>query len=347
VKLAAISLLATSSLSWMLGCSVDLPPYYGEDGGDADADSDSDTDSDSDADTDSDSDSDSDSDGDYDCANLPAGPFGITEVPGAIASEDVAFDDAGNLIGSDDTAIFRSPFGGSPSLWVTGTNFRAGLRMLPSGDLVYCDNNQNILVRVDEYGTKHNIVISGLSYPNGLTVDQAGFVYVTSHDSGHVFRVDPYTGDYTTIVSGMSSPNGIVFNEDYTALYIGNFDGNPVIWRLPIDGDGNPGALETYATGVGSGWLDGLAVDACGNLYVCDYQCLGDWDDTCVYKIEPGGVVGTSPIINSSFHQYLPNMDWGSGIGGWKTQTLYFSGGWEHKVWAVDIGVPGKPGVYP
>ncbi len=350
-RLAILILLAGFSL--VASCGVDMPPYYGDDtdsSSDSDGDSDTDTDTDSDGDSDADSDTDGDVDTDttYDCDNLPPGPFDITQIAGAIASEDLAFDADGNLIGSDDTAIFRSPMGGSPSLWVSGTYFRAGMRLLPSGDLVYADDNQNILVRVDQDGLKHNIVISGLAYPNGITVDRDGFVYVTSHNSGHVFRVDPYSGEHTTIASGMTSPNGITFNADYTALYIGEFDGNPVIWTLPIDADGNPGDLEVFADGVGSGYLDGMGVDACGNLYVCDYECFGDWDDTCIYKISPeGDVLDPAPFINSSFHQYLPNMEWGAGSGGWEYKTLYFSGGWEHHVWSADIGVPGKPRVYP
>jgi len=357
------SLLKHSNLALLLAailllpaCAENIPPYFGGDtdtstdgDSDSDSDSDSDTDSDSDLDSDSDSDTDVDTETEYDCSTLPPGPFEIYQVPQAIASEDLGFDADGNLVGSDDTAIFRSPYGGSPQLWVSGTNFRAGLRMLPTGDAIYCDDNANTLVRVDQEGNKHVINIPGLSYPNGLTVDQDGYAYVTSHNSGQVFRVEPYSGAYTQIASGLSSPNGITFNEDYTALYIGCFDGDPRIWKIPIDGDGNPGVMEVFATGVGSGYLDGLGVDICGNLYVCDYACMGNWDDTCIYRISPEGVVLTpAPFVQSTgYGQYLPNMEWGTGLGGWLPNTLYFSGGWEHHVWAADIGVPGKAKVYP
>ena len=41
--------------------------------------------------------------------------------------------------------------------------------------------------------------------------------------------------------------------------------------------------LVSWSTGVGTGWHDGLAVDACGNVYMCDYNV------TAIYRITPDG----------------------------------------------------------
>ena len=68
-----------------------------------------------------------------DCANIPQGPFELVKLNGPMASEDLAFDREGHLIGSNDNAIFKSVYGGQPQVFVPNINFRAGLRYLPSG----------------------------------------------------------------------------------------------------------------------------------------------------------------------------------------------------------------------
>ncbi len=279
----------------------------------------------------------------YDCANLPQGPLSLTTLSGPVASEDLAFDNAGNLVGSNDSAIFKSPYNGSPSAFVPSFEFRAGLRYTSKGVLVVNDDYSGSLVRVDAEGLKHTI-LSGLSYPNGMEVDQKGFVYISEHDASRIRRVDPDTGEFTILSTGViASPNGLSFNPDYTALYIGGFSGEGIIYKLPIDADGNPGELEEWATGVGTGWLDGLAVDVCGNVYVCDYEA------SRIYRIAPNGVDRTLIIDAGQGEEmiYMPNMQWGSGVGGWERMKLYIPEGWTHDVFEVDIGVPSKRRNYP
>ena len=67
----------------------------------------------------------------YDCDDLPKGPFNLKPLVGPVASEDLAFDAEGNLVGSDDTTIFKSPYSGSPVPFVPSFEFRAGLRFTP------------------------------------------------------------------------------------------------------------------------------------------------------------------------------------------------------------------------
>ncbi|HTM19704.1 MAG TPA: SMP-30/gluconolactonase/LRE family protein [Kofleriaceae bacterium] len=277
---------------------------------------------------------------DVDCASIPAGPFTLTRVPDteAIASEDLAFDGDGNLVGSNDTSIFKSPRTGMRKTFVSSLSFRAGMRFAANGDLLVNNDSNGSLVRVLPTGDKTPI-LTGLSYPNGMEAGLDGFIYITEHDAKRVRRVNPVTGEFTVISNNqIDNPNGITFNPDYTALYIDGFSGVGTIYKLPIDAAGNPGELVPWATGVGTGYLDGMAVDACGNLYVADYGA------SIIYRISPDGQTKT-PIIQSEI--YMPNMQWGSGIGGWELTHLYIPSGWDHDVWEVDVGVPAKPRPFP
>jgi hypothetical protein len=277
----------------------------------------------------------------YDCDDLPQGPFSLSKLSGPMASEDLAFDPYGHVIGSNDKAIFKSGYNEAAQVFVPNIKFRAGLRYLPNGHLVVCNNNKGELVRIDGEGVQHT-VLTGLSYPNGLTVDMDGWVYVTEHDANKVLRVHPFTGETTILTTAISSPNGITFSPDYTTLYIGGFSGKKIIYAMSISPDGVPGKLIKWAKGVGSGWLDGMAVDACGNVYIADYGT------TKILKLPPDGSSWEVFIDGSTVDgAYLPNMQWGSGIGGWSSTALYLPDGWNKGVFEVEIGVPTKSRPYP
>ena len=277
-----------------------------------------------------------------DCSALPPGPFQLQKLSGPMASEDLGFDADGNVVGSNDKAIFRSKYGGSPQLFVPNFNFRAGMRFLPSGDLLVNKDTTGQLVRIAPDGTQ-TVVLNNLAYPNGMAVDQGGFAWVTEHDADRVLRVDPYAKTYDVIAKGtVKNPNGICFSPDYTTVYVAGFSGVGTIYAFPVNPDGTVGQVHAFATKVGTGWLDGIGVDVCGNLYIADYYA------TKIYRFPPDGSSYKTVVDGSKGNNvYLPNMDWGSGIGGWDAMKLYLPDGWNKGVFEVDVGVPGKPRVYP
>ena len=271
-----------------------------------------------------------------DCDKLSEGPFTLSKLDGPMASEDLAFDDLGNVVGSNDKAIFRSPYNGQPQLWVPNISFRAGLRMLPTGDLLVNNDQKGQLLRINPDGVI-SVVLNNLKYPNGMCIHLNGMAYVTEHDAARVLMVEPYSGEKTIISEGqISNPNGVAFSPDYTKLFVAGFSGAKKIYMFPVDDNGVPGEVQIWAQNVGTGWLDGIGIDACGNLYIADYgstQILRFPPDGSTYKI----------IAQGSGGQYLPNIQWGSGIGGWDPMKIYMPDGWNKGVFEVDLGVPGPP----
>ena len=278
----------------------------------------------------------------FDCTALSDGPFQLVKLNGPIASEDLAFDDEGNLVGSNDNAIFKSPYQGSPQVWVPNIEFRAGLRFLPTGDLVVNNDNTGQFLRVEPDGTIH-VVLNNLAYPNGLAVHLDGWVVVTEHDAKRVLKVDPYAGTSTIISQGtIKNPNGAAFSPDYSRLYIAGFSGVGTIYAFPVSEQGEVGEMFTWKTDVGTGWLDGIGIDLCSNLYIADYYA------TKVFRFDKDGNNQTTVLQGQQgSNTYLPNMQWGSGLGGWDSKKIYLPDGWNKDVFEVDMGVPGIPKPYP
>jgi hypothetical protein len=277
-----------------------------------------------------------------DCENIPQGPFQLVQLPGSeVASEDLAFDGKGYLVGSDNYDLYKTLPSGKKTVFSVGLDFRAGLAYLPNGWLVICDDTLGRLVKIDPDGVQYDLVPGGLAYPNGITVDLKGFVYVSEHDAGQVIRVHPFTGDYTVIAEGLVNPNGVIFNPTYDELYIGSFCGGWV-YKLSIAEDGTPGRLDFWKdmTPYTTGCLDGSAVDACGNVYFADYNGGGLW------RIPPDGGEPTKIVGYIAPDIYLPNFKWGQGPG-WDPLSLYAPHGWQHHVYRIQIGVPSAPVAFP
>ncbi len=274
----------------------------------------------------------------WDCNNLDDGPFTLEKIPGAIASEDLAFHSSGALIGSNNKALFKTMAGGKAKIWVPGVNTRSGMRLLPNGTLAVCDDKLGRILLFTPDG-EEKVLVQGLKYPNGITVDLKGFIYVTEHDADRVLRIHPYSGKYTVLTKEITKPNGVHFDPTYSRLYIGSF-GSGWLYTLALSPDGYPGKLSKWATVPGwKGLLDGIGVDICGNVYVCEY---GDSD---LWRFPPEGGEGVK-IIDGGKGVYIPNLQWGIGMG-WDPLSIYLPDGWKHTLYRVKLGVPGMKVPHP
>jgi len=81
------------------------------------------------------------------------------------------------------------------------------------------------------------------------------------------------------------------------------------------------------------GGLDGLNVDACGTVYVTEY-ILGR-----VWRKKIGGQAEVAVELPA---QWIPNMHWGSGLGGWDDSMLFVADRDEGRMFGLSIGRKGK-----
>ena len=276
-----------------------------------------------------------------DCANIPQGPFSYTVKLGQKASEDMDFDNAGFLIGSENGNLFKSTFGGQSQIWIPGSgDFIAGLRFTSNGTLVYANVNANALFKIVPPGSK-SFVIGGLSYPNGMDADQNGNIVVAEQSASQVRRVNPDTGKFDILGTNLNSPNGVSFSPDYKTLYVGSFGGN-IIYKITLDAQDQPASQGVFIENFSqNGTFDGMGVDACGNVYVCEYIAAKVW------RIPPDGQNPHVVVDLSAETGWIPNMQWGSGIGGWDPLVLYVRDISSGKMYEVPVGVPSKPRKYP
>ncbi|MCK9462988.1 MAG: SMP-30/gluconolactonase/LRE family protein [Proteobacteria bacterium] len=304
----------------------------------ADTDSDSDTDADAgtDAGTDSDADTDSDTESDA-CDSLPAAPLFVEELSGPVGFKDVVFDTDGFVIGAgpDGDNLFKAATESAAYLFVDGVEAAQGMDVLPGGDLVAATSNYG-LVRIDPAGTVTSLV-PALHMLYGVMVGPDGMVYCA--DNTNLYRVDPSDGAYDLIVSGISA-RGADFSPDHTRLYISSNAADIVtgagrIYVAELDDELEIIAAPTLFASIpdAGNWLDGIRVDACGNVYVPSYGTHS------LYRISEAGEVSTY-YSWAEPNRYGHGLKWGSGVGGWDDMSIFLPQPYDgNTVVRLEVGV--------
>ncbi len=273
-----------------------------------------------------------------DCSNLPAPE--VHQLAGPIAAADVAFDDQGHLVGSNTQDIFRTASSTStPALWVPGLANRSAVRRLSDGRIaVVQEMFRRVLVLLPDGSSE--LLASNLVYPFGLVEGLDGAVYIG--DDTSIVRVDPDSGEAET---WLATPNFVSrwmsFDRDYEGMFVGGR--TKTIHRVPIDGSGAAGApvewgtLPIPASDDGLTLVDGLGVDACGNLYVAEFYSKG------LYRISAEGGEGER-LVEWTELEYGHGLQWGSGMGDWSETSLFLPQPYnDFNVVQVEIGVPSRP----
>mgnify|MGYP005837180529 CR=1 FL=1 len=250
---------------------------------------------------------------------------------------DIAFDHDGYLAGFDGTALVRSTRDFQRQVISSSVTTVEGMEYLSDGRLAVADTTYGVLL----FGPDGSFV--------HLAPDILGFAIVRGPDehlyvtdmASRVYRIQPHTGvveiwidfeDFPELAHQM--PRTLNFSLDYKKAYIGTF-GEPV-YEVDLDPNFNPRSAPRLFVNLweGAQWVDGLAVDQCGNLY------FPIWP-THLLRVTPEGQI-------SSYHtfvetEYGHGLKWGSGKGGWRTDALYMPQPYHsNTVVEVVVGVPGR-----
>lgn len=249
-------------------------------------------------------------------------------------TEDLAFDGAGNIVGKDGNEIIGvdaddmvTPIGN-----LAGQAY--GLRYGITGDLFVARPQLGTIVRVAPDGTVTDFA-TGLAGPNGVYPDLDGNVWVTEFGGGNVLKFDDM-GVSTDIATGQPSPNGVVYDPTRDLVFFTQYQAGKVM-RVESAGGGTP----VEVADIGNAALDGLLMDACGNVYAVDNG------QSRLFRIDldPAGAMIGEPVLLASFPANVANAQFGSGPG-WDPNSIYAAGN-PGEVYSVPAGVAGAPVATP
>ncbi len=265
--------------------------------------------------------------------------FGSTDGPGLSARfgplQNLVMDASGNAYVAEASRIRKITPGGVVSTLASGFSTLVGIAVGPDGNLVVGDNSTNRLSRVNATtGAVTPLAGSGsagdLDGPaasatftqiQNVAVGPDGTVYVAQYN-GTIRKLSP--GGTVSTLAGSPGTSGYVDAQGSAARFA-----NPA--GLAVDAQGNvlvgewfgsairkiapDGTVSTWVGGPGSAFVDGpaatarfdrpirLAVDAAGNVYVCDLY------NQAVRKVAPNGTVTTlvgSPSLRGTRPGALP-----------------------------------------
>lgn len=264
------------------------------------------------------------------CANLPAGPLTPVEVTDKFnGSEDFTFDDAGGMVSRDGQAVIRIDAANMTTMLGTLPQSSFGLRYGSTKDLFIALPNQGKIVKLAAMGGAITDFVTGLAGPNGVYPDLDGNLWVTEFSGGRVVKVDAQ-GQKTTIVSNVNSPNGVVLDTTRNLLFYTAYNDGEVYRIAPT------GGMQTLVGSVNNAALDGLVLDACGNVYAVDQG------NSRIYRfnLDAGGVLVGQPELIADLPTNVANAQFGQ--TGFDANTLYATGN-PGVVYAIPVGVGGAP----
>jgi hypothetical protein len=261
--------------------------------------------------------------------NLPVAAVFHANVPD---SDDFTFDNEGYFLVRSGRDIARLTYGGMPEMVMRNVvgdrNTIDSLRVLSGGDIVIADYTSDELVRLDPNGGRKRL--ASLKSPNKLTHGPGGKLYVVGIE-GDIYVVDPESGKNSLLGRVDGRLRGLTFSLDYKTLYAS--DGrNNVVYGLALRADGTAEAPRVFARNLGGG-PDGMATDACGNIYIADHS------SPTIRRVTPKGVVETVANLDRT----TSSIAFGSGKQGWDAKTLYTVSVERGGSYEIKLGLPAAP----
>lgn len=267
--------------------------------------------------------------GGSECTNLPAGPITPTLVSSAFnGSEDLAFDGMGGLVAKNGSEVVRIDSSGAQTTLATAIPQAYGLRYGAAGDLFVALPSAGKVIKITA-GVASDFAV-GLSGPNGVYGDFDGNVWVTEFSGGRIVKLDA-TAASTPIAQGLNSPNGIVLDVVRNTLFFTSYSQGRLLRVDPA------GGTPTEVGQISGAALDGLVLDACGNIYAVDQ---GN-DRLYRFNLDSSGALIGQPELIAQFPANIANAQFGAGPG-WNATSLYAAGN-PGRVYEIPVGITGAP----
>ena len=206
-------------------------------------------------------------------------------VSGLKFTEGPAWSPEGFLLFSDIPAnrIYRWDEGRQPDVFREPSHNSNGLAFDARGRLLACEHGARRVSRTEADGSvtvlAERFEGKRLNSPNDLTLHSDGSIYFTDPPYGvkpkareldfqGVYRIAP-DGTLTLLVKDMFRPNGIALSPDERHLYVDDSQKKLVmVYDVQRDGSAANGRLLIDLAVYGARGVDGMKVDARGNLYV-------------------------------------------------------------------------------
>jgi sugar lactone lactonase YvrE len=259
----------------------------------------------------------------------------VTTMRNISPSGDLAFDHQGYLLLVDGRDIARMAKGQDAVPFIENALLPGrslfGMCVGADGSVYFTDSRSDNLFRVQAGGGRRSFT---LDRPIQMVQGPSGNLYVTTV-GGEILSLDPRTG--RIVVEGRFPLNlrGLAFSPDYQTLYVADRDGRS-LRSFEVGPDGSLGPARMFARGLGPG-LDGITVDACGNVY------LADRTGAPLLRVTPAGRIETVTNISGS----LSALAFGSGRQGWDARSLYAVSELRGGLYEIKLDVPGAPPLPP
>lgn len=269
------------------------------------------------------------------CAAIPDGPITPLRLGQPfLGSEDFAFDGRGNIVGKRGNAVVLINTQGGLTELAALPGQVYGLRYHPNGSLVAAIPGAGKLVSVAPNGEVTDLA-TGLGTPNGVYVDFDGNVWVTEFGGSKVTKLGA-DGARSVVVSGTDlaqAANGVVLDEAKRVLFYTEY-AKGKIHRVAID---EPEAAPVLVATIPGAALDGITLDACGNVYAVDQG------RSRVFRVRVGadGAASAEPELLATLPTNVANAQFGAGEG-FDPEMLYVTGN-PGTVYALPVGVRGAP----
>jgi SMP-30/Gluconolactonase/LRE-like region len=247
----------------------------------------------------------------------------------------ISFDTDGNLVSMDQSTnnILRATRSGDASLFTADAGFVEQIETAPNGDILVVRSDSVARLSADGSVTRIGGDISG-GY--GITIGPDGNAYVSGASGVH--RINLATNEMQLVLSPqlVRSPHDVDFSLDSRTMYVGTIQNQ--LWAVPVDDDLTPsGPPRVIAAGF-NGWMDAVAVDECGYLWVPNYNA------SSLVRVNP-----QTETFTTSFCGSQPCYGHGATFGlddfGWDHRALYlprpYAGGE-----AVEVHVGVRDGKY-